>query len=69
MAILDPDDETPRGRPGTPRDLSRLSLDELHAYVAALRAEIARAEAAITAKRSVRDAAEALFRKRGRDEG
>ncbi|MCU0886827.1 MAG: DUF1192 domain-containing protein [Rubritepida sp.] len=38
---------------------------ELHAYIAALRGEIARAEAAITARGAQRAAAEAFFRKPG----
>ncbi|GLK77486.1 hypothetical protein GCM10008171_27400 [Methylopila jiangsuensis] len=42
--------------------LDRLSVDELNARVAALRSEIARLEAAISAKSAHRDAAESVFR-------
>jgi uncharacterized small protein (DUF1192 family) len=39
------------------------SVEELRAYVAALREEAARAEAAIARQGSLRNAAEAFFRK------
>ncbi len=58
------DEEEPR----KPARLERLVLDrlgiaELHDYIAELRAEIARAEAAIAAKSDHRSAADAFFRK------
>lgn len=44
-----------------PPTLEGWGVEELHAYVAALRAEIARAEAAILQRQSHRSAADALF--------
>ncbi|GLI92200.1 DUF1192 domain-containing protein [Methylocystis echinoides] len=59
------EDDAPRPRPaleiGQPLDL--LSAAELEARIAALRAEIARLEAARDAKRAATAAAEAFFRK------
>lgn len=46
-----------------PPPLDGWSAEELADYVAALRAEIARAEAAIAARGTQRSAADALFRK------
>lgn len=43
--------------------LDGLSLDELHAYLARLDAEIVRTRAAIAAKQAAQGAAESLFRK------
>ncbi|MQT13396.1 DUF1192 domain-containing protein [Segnochrobactrum spirostomi] len=61
------DDElAPRPKPTTEtlgEDLSRLSVAELEGRVERLRAEIARVEAAIAGRRSVEDAANALFRR------
>lgn len=62
--LLDNDEDLPRNQPRKPRDLSRMSVDELREYVAALQAEIARVEQAIQSKQSVREAAEAFFKKR-----
>ena len=45
-------------------DLDRLSVHELEARVLALRAEIARVEAKITAKKASQSAADAFFRPR-----
>ncbi|HEY4133824.1 MAG TPA: DUF1192 family protein [Alphaproteobacteria bacterium] len=47
-----------------PRPLETLSVAELEAYVLALKAEIARAEAAAAAKREHRAGIEALFGKK-----
>lgn len=44
-------------------DLDRLSVDELQARIAALKAEIARAETKLAGATSFRSAADALFRK------
>ena len=44
------------------RPLDNLSIEELTDYVAELKAEIARAEAMIAAKRSHRGAADSLFK-------
>lgn len=60
------DEQDPRPKPTTEtlgEDLSRLSVAELEGRVARLKAEIARVEAAIAAKRSVEDAANALFKR------
>ncbi|CAA9490949.1 MAG: hypothetical protein AVDCRST_MAG39-684 [uncultured Sphingomonadaceae bacterium] len=61
-------DELLPARPDDPltqaarQDLDRLSVDELHARLAALRAEIARTEARLARTADDRSAAEALFR-------
>lgn len=47
----------------TPAALDGWGVEELRDYIAALRAEIARAEAAIAARESQRSAADALFRR------
>lgn len=52
----------PPGRPA-PKDLTRMSVAELEGYIAELKAEIARAEAMIAAKRSHRDAADGIFKR------
>ena len=44
-------------------DLSRLSVHELEARMASLKAEMARIEAEIKRRQDVRSAAEALFRR------
>jgi uncharacterized small protein (DUF1192 family) len=60
------DDEIePRARPAEARPLDPLSVDELEAYIVSLKAEIARVEAAIAAKRVHRDAVAALFKTPG----
>jgi uncharacterized small protein (DUF1192 family) len=45
------------------QDLSKLSVGELKALVDALKAEIARVEAALAAKQSSKSAAEAAFKR------
>ncbi len=45
--------------------LERMSVEELEAYIEALRAEITRVEAELAKKRRMREAAEALFGRRG----
>ena len=62
------EDELPRPKSDTlaalaREDLGRLSDDELHARVAALKAEIARTAARLTASIALRSAADALFRR------
>ena len=57
------DDELPTRRSTPPPDLGTWSLEELEDYVRRLEAEIARARVQIEAHRSVRGAAEALFKK------
>ncbi|HEX5079989.1 MAG TPA: DUF1192 domain-containing protein [Geminicoccaceae bacterium] len=59
----DPDD-LPRTPTSKPPDLATWSVEEVEAYIARLEAEIARAHAAIQSKRSIRGAAESLFKKR-----
>lgn len=61
MAI-DLEENEPRKSLTKPADLSLLGVAELQAYVADLKAEIARAEVVIAAKQSHRSAADALFR-------
>ena len=48
--------------PLTGADISRLSVDEIEARIAALKAEIARLETALVAKRASRAAADAAFK-------
>ena len=57
------EDDRPRARPQrlTVLPLDELGVGELEAYVADLRVEIARAEAAIGRKRSFRNHADAVF--------
>jgi uncharacterized small protein (DUF1192 family) len=58
-------DEEERPKPGhrfMPLPLDRLGVAELREYIAALRAEIARAEAAIGAREGSRSAADSVFR-------
>jgi len=63
------EDDLPRPKPDSAlvglarEDLDRLSVEELHARIAALRAEIIRTEARLAADSSVRSAADALFRR------
>lgn len=61
------EDELParKTRRVEPLALDRFDVAELHEYIAELRGEIARAEAAIAAKSGHRSAAEAFFRKPG----
>jgi uncharacterized small protein (DUF1192 family) len=61
---MDTDDLEPRKVKPKPRDLEHLSVGELEAYIDDLRAEIARAQAAIGEKRDHRSGAEAFFKKR-----
>ncbi|SHI41800.1 Protein of unknown function [Roseomonas rosea] len=59
-------EEEERRRPGsgfTPAALAEWSEEALRDYIATLRAEIERAEAAIAARGAQRAAAEAFFRK------
>ena len=55
--------ERPRSKVG-PQDLSGWSVAELEAYIARLEVEMARARAEIETKSSIRNAAEALFKKK-----
>ncbi len=60
---MDLDDLEPRKKLVQLKDLSGFSLEELGLYIERLQAEIARAEAAIAAKRAHRGGAEALFKR------
>ena len=60
---MDWQDLEPGKKAAPPRDLEIMGVEELRDYIAGLRAEIARAEAAIAAKVNVKLGAEALFRK------
>ena len=57
-------DDLPRRATVKPPDLATWSVEEVEAYIVRLRAEIERAEAAIKSKRSIRGAAESLFKQR-----
>jgi len=58
---MDDEDDKPRLETGMPMELSALSIEELDGWIATFEAEIARARAAISAKRNVRSGADALF--------
>jgi uncharacterized small protein (DUF1192 family) len=60
---MSPDDEEPRAPRKTPKDLTPLSIGELQDYIAGLEAEIARARAAIEAKKSHRSGLDSLFKR------
>lgn len=64
MAI-DPEDLEPKKRVLDPlgADLSRLSIEELEARIAALEEEIVRCRGAIDGKRKTRDSAESVFKR------
>ena len=57
------DDLEPRAQKPKPKDLSGMSIAELGDYVAELRAEIARAEEAIAAKRRAAEGAQSIFKR------
>ena len=63
------EDDEPRRTPArlTILPLDGLGVSELESYIAELRTEIARAEAAIEAKRSHRGAADLFFKPRPED--
>ncbi len=61
--MLSDDEDSPRPRRLlTPPPLDRLGVEELEAYIAELRGEIARAEAEIARKRDHRSAADSFFK-------
>jgi uncharacterized small protein (DUF1192 family) len=68
IPLMDPDDLFP-SKPDDPlvalakQDLDPISVDELHARIAALKAEIARVEAHMQRAEQHRSAAEQLFKR------
>ena len=64
MAVAD---EEPLRKPATMHeigcDLSKLSVEELHERVAALKAEVERLEAVLRSKQASRNAADTFFRR------
>lgn len=63
MALFDEEERPKPVRRFDPPVLDRWDVDELREYIATLKAEIARAEAAIGSKQAQRAAADAFFRK------
>ena len=61
IMLFDEDAAKPK-KPVAPRNLEKLSVDELEQYIRDLKAEIERVEAEIRAKRAHRDAASSLFK-------
>jgi uncharacterized small protein (DUF1192 family) len=61
--MFDDDEKVRTSTSGAP-DLNGWSVAELEAYIVSLETEITRARAEIEAKSSVRNAAEALFKKK-----
>ena len=59
--MLNPKDFEPKKPGAKPRDLTPLSVAELRDYIAALAAEIGRAEAMIAQKDAHRSGVDALF--------
>ena len=57
------DDSEPVKTPAEKKNLEPMSIEALGEYIAELEAEIARAQAAIAAKKSVRAGAESLFKR------
>lgn len=60
--FTDMEEELPRPA-ATPPNLEKMSVVELQNHIESMKAEIARAEAMIKSKQSVRAGAEALFKK------
>lgn len=59
---MDAEDLEPRTQKPALKNLDEMSIDALGAYVAELKAEIARVEAAIVAKKAARAGADAFFK-------
>ena len=59
---MDSDDLEPQTKKPKPKDLSDLSIDALHDYIADLEAEIERVRADIAAKQSALSAADSFFK-------
>lgn len=56
------DENEPRKKPSTFKDLERLSIDELENYISELKAEIVRTEDDIKKKKAKIEAASAFFK-------
>lgn len=63
MGLFDEDDRPKRVQRFEPPVLDRWDVEELREWIETLKAEIARAEAAIQGKQAQRAAADAFFRK------
>ncbi len=61
---MDIDDLEPRAKKPAPKNLDEMSIEAIEDYIAGLEAEIARARAAIAAKRNFRQGAETFFKKK-----
>jgi uncharacterized small protein (DUF1192 family) len=59
---MDTDDLDPIKKKPVKKDLSRMSIGDLNEYIADLKTEIARAEAAITTKDKARQGAASFFK-------
>jgi uncharacterized small protein (DUF1192 family) len=60
---MDPEELEPRLRKPPPKNLNEMSIEAIGDYIGELKAEIARAEATIEAKRKIRSGADALFKR------
>ena len=60
---MDEEDLLPQRQPRKLKDLTLMGIAELEEYIAGLESEIARARAEISAKRTQRGGAEALFKR------
>ena len=59
---MDIDDLEPRKQPSKPKDLGVYSIEDLQLYIEVLKAEVARAEAAIAQKTKQKNAASSIFK-------
>lgn len=60
--MMDTDDLDPVKKKPVKKDLGRMSVGDLRAYIDALKDEIARAEAAIASKEKARAGADSFFK-------
>ena len=60
--MMDSDDLEPPAKPAGLKNLDEMSIEAIGEYIGALKAEIARAEAAIEAKQAARQGAHAFFK-------
>ncbi|MEQ9449099.1 MAG: DUF1192 domain-containing protein [Rhodospirillaceae bacterium] len=59
---MDTDDLEPIKKKSQPKDLSRMSIEDLKEYIVELKAEMVRAEQTIARKDKARQGAEAFFK-------